>query len=84
MPARMPESPLYTELLGIHDGIMKAMVAQKQEVKWALSPQEHIKKKLRVYVYSDHYNQPHSKEFDSRGLMLLYSPMLILLSPLCV
>lgn len=63
----MPESELLTELQSIDDAISKIITAQKREIRYSLQAQEHVKKRLRVYVQSEHFNQPHYSTYDSRG-----------------
>ena len=54
---RMPRSDLFTKLQDQDDKISKAIAQQKAAAEPALRPGEHVKKKLRIYVQSEHFNQ---------------------------
>ena len=72
-PVKLPESQLFTELQSISDSIQAAIASQKQEAKYSLKAQEHVKKKLRIYLQCEHYNQPNGKDTDPRGMNVPFS-----------
>ena len=64
---RMPKSEMLTKLQDQDDRTLKAVGQHKQVAHSTLRSGEHIKKKLRLYVQSEHANQGASQVGSGNG-----------------
>lgn len=87
----MPKSDILTKLQEQDEKVLKLLGQQKQLAHSTLRSGEHIKKKLRVYIQSEHANQGPSREHSAGSqagnynckLWLYYLPSTVDL-PFCV
>lgn len=59
---RMSASQALTQLQELDSKILKCLAAQNLDASFALRPNDFVKKKLRLYIMSEHHNQTHKQQ----------------------
>lgn len=62
----IPESAIYNQLLEQEQRLDRMMDSRRAEVREAMDQPETVPKRLRVYLYNTHANQPHDENRSSR------------------
>lgn len=65
----MPESDLLTKLQDLDEKILKVIADQKQEVRFTMKAAEFVKKRLRIFIQSEHHSQTSGAEHGTRFIL---------------